>query len=193
MVDQPGPGAPARRALDESAAGVQNPFRKPPTRLTTKPAYTEHGTPSRTYDYARRPVGVLFQDSDHSEPTQRAEVAGALANAGPTLVLVDGNGGEPPVLERLGRERGADYRRVPMEGGRPLVSALSSLSRSSRSPATAIRPRGRRPQLWSGSRASSCGNQPRVDLLGSGRRGLFGSGLATSAASTVFTRSTRGR
>jgi methyltransferase family protein len=59
-----------------------------------------------------RRVGALFQDSDHSDETQRLEFGAALASAAPTLLLVDASGGQSPVLERLSRNVGADYRCV---------------------------------------------------------------------------------
>jgi hypothetical protein len=61
---------------------------------------------------AGRPVGALFQDSDHSEEVQRIEFGAALANPEPVLLLVDASGGQTQVLEQLSREFGAAYRRV---------------------------------------------------------------------------------
>jgi predicted O-methyltransferase YrrM len=59
-----------------------------------------------------RRVGALFQDSDHSLETQRLEFGAALANAAPTLLLVDGSGGERRVLQQLTLDAAAQYRCV---------------------------------------------------------------------------------
>lgn len=61
-----------------------------------------------------RRVGALFQDSDHQEATQRLEFGSAVANAAATLLLVDGSGGQSPVLEELSRDLEAEYRCVPL-------------------------------------------------------------------------------
>jgi predicted O-methyltransferase YrrM len=63
---------------------------------------------------AGRPIGALFQDSDHSEETQRIEFGAALANPEPVLLLVDCSAGQTQVLEQLSRERGGTYRQVPL-------------------------------------------------------------------------------
>lgn len=63
---------------------------------------------------AGRPVGALFQDSDHSEEVQRVEFGAALANSEPVLLLVDASGGQTPVLEQLSQERGGGYRQVSL-------------------------------------------------------------------------------
>ncbi len=61
-----------------------------------------------------RPVGALFQDSDHSVEIQRLEFGAALVNAAPTLLLVDASGRQTPVLEQLSRKHRADYRCVKL-------------------------------------------------------------------------------
>lgn len=61
-----------------------------------------------------RPVGILFQDTQHTEENQRFEFGIALANAAPALMLVDCSGGHAPALEQLCEERGGSYHRAPM-------------------------------------------------------------------------------
>ena len=61
-----------------------------------------------------RRVGAFFHDSDISEDIQRLEFGAALANAAPTLLLVDGWGSQTPVLEQLSAEHGANYRCVTL-------------------------------------------------------------------------------
>jgi hypothetical protein len=62
---------------------------------------------------AGRQVGMLFQDTPHTEEIQRFEFTAALSNAGDTLVLIDASGGLIGTLEELSAERGGVYHRVP--------------------------------------------------------------------------------
>ena len=61
-----------------------------------------------------RRVGMLFQDTPHTEENQRFEFGAALSNAAAKLVLVDGSGGYSPTLESLCTGREGRYHRVPL-------------------------------------------------------------------------------
>jgi hypothetical protein len=61
-----------------------------------------------------RRVGMLFQDTLHTEENQRVEFGAALAHAAPLLLLVDCSGGYAPTLERLCAEHGGAYHRVAL-------------------------------------------------------------------------------
>lgn len=61
-----------------------------------------------------RRVGVLFQDTPHTEENQRIEFGAALDHAAPSLMLVDCSGGFAPMLERLCEERHGSYHRVAL-------------------------------------------------------------------------------
>jgi glycosyltransferase involved in cell wall biosynthesis len=63
---------------------------------------------------AGQQVGALFHDSVHTEEHQQFEFGVALKHAAPSLLVVEGSGGECPTLERLSQERGATYRCVPL-------------------------------------------------------------------------------
>ncbi len=61
-----------------------------------------------------RRVGLLFQDTLHTEENQLIEFGAALERAAPLLLLVDCSGGYAPTLERLCDERGGVYHRVTL-------------------------------------------------------------------------------
>ena len=61
-----------------------------------------------------RRVGMLIQDTAHTEENQRFEFTAALSRAGQQLILIDGSGGWAPTLEQLAAERGGAYHRVPV-------------------------------------------------------------------------------
>jgi hypothetical protein len=59
-------------------------------------------------------VGMLIQDTPHTEENQMAEYGAALTNADPPLVLVDNSGGWAPTLKTLSEQHGAQYHTVPL-------------------------------------------------------------------------------
>ncbi len=59
-------------------------------------------------------MGMLIQDTPHTEENQRCEFAAALAHAADPLVLIDGSGGWAHTLNEISAERGATYHRVPV-------------------------------------------------------------------------------
>jgi hypothetical protein len=61
-----------------------------------------------------RRVGMLIQDTDHSEENQRFEFTAALAHPADRVVLIDASGGWAPTLQELARERGGAYHRIPI-------------------------------------------------------------------------------
>jgi Methyltransferase domain len=61
-----------------------------------------------------REVGALFHDTPHTAENQELEFGVALRHAAAQLLLVDGSGGQLPVLERLSQQHHATYRRVPL-------------------------------------------------------------------------------
>jgi len=61
-----------------------------------------------------RRVGMLLQDTWHTEENQLFEFGAALEHAAPCMLLVDCSGGYVPTLERLCEERGGSYHRVPL-------------------------------------------------------------------------------
>ncbi len=63
---------------------------------------------------AGRRVGILFQDTLHSEENQRLEFEAALEHSADELALVDCSGGHLKTLENLCDERGGSYHRVPI-------------------------------------------------------------------------------
>ena len=61
-----------------------------------------------------RRVGALFQDTPHTVPNQSFEFETALAHRDSRLLLVDGSGGQLPVLERLAAEHQGTYWQIPL-------------------------------------------------------------------------------
>jgi Methyltransferase domain len=61
-----------------------------------------------------RQVDILFQDTPHTDENQRMEFGAALANAAPTLLLLDASSGASPTLKAISQERGGSYHLVPL-------------------------------------------------------------------------------
>jgi hypothetical protein len=61
-----------------------------------------------------RRVGMLVQDTPHTEDNQRFEFGAALAHAAPYLVLIDCSLGHARLLEAICHERGGGFHRIPL-------------------------------------------------------------------------------
>lgn len=59
-----------------------------------------------------RRVGMLIQDTPHTQENQRVEYGAALANADDRLLLLDASGGSAGGLEELCAKRGGSYHNV---------------------------------------------------------------------------------
>jgi hypothetical protein len=85
-----------------------------------------------------RRVGMLFQDTPHTEENQQCEFGAALSHAAPELVLIDGSGGKAPALEAICAKHQGAYHRVPLHSrehiypGEPIAFAVFEQTRSGR-------------------------------------------------------------
>ncbi len=75
-----------------------------------------HGSTSQTLRPALdgREVGVLFQDTIHTEENQLHEFGAALDHAAQELLLIDCSSGQAGTLQRLCAERGGVFHTVPL-------------------------------------------------------------------------------
>jgi hypothetical protein len=60
-----------------------------------------------------REVGLMIQDTPHTEENQRFEFGAVLAHAAPTLVLIDASGGWATTLAALCSERNGSHHLIP--------------------------------------------------------------------------------
>jgi hypothetical protein len=61
-----------------------------------------------------REVGLMFQDTPHTEENQRFEFGAVLDHASERLLLFDSSGGDAPTLRALAEERGGSYHAIPL-------------------------------------------------------------------------------
>jgi Methyltransferase domain len=73
----------------------------------------------------QRRVGMLIQDTAHTEENQRFEFGAALSHASDELVLIDASGGWAPTLRALAEERGVTYYRVPVRSRNHIYPGLN--------------------------------------------------------------------
>jgi Methyltransferase domain len=73
---------------------------------------------------AGRRVGMLFQDTLHTEENQRFEFTAALSHAAHGVVLIDCSGGSAPVLRHIAAEQHGAYHRVPVRSRNHIYPGL---------------------------------------------------------------------
>ncbi len=61
-----------------------------------------------------RRVGLMLQDTPHTEENQRFEFGAVLDHAAARVILFDGSGGKSPTLRSMAEERGGSYHHVPV-------------------------------------------------------------------------------
>jgi hypothetical protein len=71
-----------------------------------------------------RRVGMLFQDTAHTDENQRFEFMAALSHSADCLLLLDGSGGLSGTLQTVAAEQGGVYHRVPVHSRNHIYPGL---------------------------------------------------------------------